>query len=156
MCLALSSLYFGTLTVEDADLLRFPYGLPGFEREQSFVALRQPEYAPLVFLQSVTTRSLCFLSLPVPLIDPHFRLRLNADEQHLFGLSGQSAEQVPERLLTLAILTTHPEGPPTANLLAPVVIAPDQGLAVQSLQFDSGYSHCCPVPEGVWAGVACS
>src|ERR1041384_6026732 len=47
--------YFGAVAYEEAAVLDFPAGLPGFEQEKAFLSLEQSGHQPLVFLQSLAT-----------------------------------------------------------------------------------------------------
>jgi flagellar assembly factor FliW len=112
--------------------LEFPHGLPAFESQKRF---RLIERRPLLFLESETTPELSFLLLPVGLIEPAYELALSDDDRATLGPGSDSA------LLCLAVITTAEDSPPTANLLAPVVINPLSGRAVQAVRSDSTYSH---------------
>jgi flagellar assembly factor FliW len=112
--------------------LEFPHGLPAFESQKRF---RLIERQPLLFLESETTPGLSFLLLPVGLIEPGYRLALSDDDQATLGSFCESD------LLCLAVITTAEDSPPTANLLAPVVINPQTGRGVQAVRSDAEYSH---------------
>ena len=48
---------FGPIDYDEASVIHFPAGLPAFESERQFIALRDPATEPLLFLQSLTTAS---------------------------------------------------------------------------------------------------
>lgn len=112
--------------------LEFPHGIPAFENETRF---RLIEREPLLFLESEANPGLSFLLLPVALIDPQYQLALSAEDRETIEASADS------RLLCLAVITAAEDSPPTANLLAPVVVNLDTGRAVQAVRSDSKYSH---------------
>jgi flagellar assembly factor FliW len=112
--------------------LDFPHGIPAFENETRF---RLTDREPLLFLESETNPGLSFLLLPVALIDHDYRLAISAEDRETIGAWDQS------RLMCLAVITAAEDSPPTANLLAPVVINLDNGRAVQAVRSDSVYSH---------------
>jgi flagellar assembly factor FliW len=124
--------------------LEFPYGLPAFETHKRF---QLTEKQPLLFLQSETAPDLSFLLLPMLLIDPDYRLALSAEDREAIGATEQSP------LLCLAVVTAAEDLPPTANLLAPMVVNLDSGRAVQAIRSDSRYSHKFPLLP---AGASCS
>jgi len=111
--------------------LEFPYGIPAFETERRF---RLIDREPLLFLESETT-ALSFLLLPIALIDPDYRLTLTGEDRAALGASDHS------RLVCFAVVTAAEDLPPTANLLAPVVVNLDSGRAVQAVRSDALYSH---------------
>ena len=112
--------------------LDFPNGVPAFENQTRF---RLTDREPLLFLESETNPELSFLLLPVALIDPEYRMTLSAEDREAIGASPAS------RLMCLAVVTAAEDSPPTANLLAPVVVNLDSGRAVQAVRSDSMYSH---------------
>jgi flagellar assembly factor FliW len=117
-------------------LLEFPHGLPAFETQKRFKLI---DREPLLFLESETTPELSFLLLPVALIDPGYQLALSVEDREAIGASSNSG------LLCLAVITTAEDSPPTANLLAPVVVNLACGRAVQAVRSDSVYSHKHPL-----------
>jgi flagellar assembly factor FliW len=112
--------------------VEFPNGIPAFEAERCF---RLIDREPLLFLESQTNPELSFLLLPVALIDPDYRLALTDEDRSTLDASEES------RLLCLAVITAAEDSPPTANLLAPVVVNLDSGRGVQAVRSDSVYSH---------------
>lgn len=136
--------YFGVLPYENDAVLEFPSGLPGFEAERRFLPVEMPEHRPLVFLQSLATPSLCFPTLPVGAIDAQYRLRLEPADLETLGFAPGARPAMGRELLCLAILTIE-AGSITANLLAPVVIAPATRRAVQAIVAGRGHSHRHPL-----------
>jgi flagellar assembly factor FliW len=132
--------YFGSLAWQPESAIEFPAGLPGFEDERSFVPLEIGEYAPLVFLQSVRTPGLCFLTLPVLAADPGYCLEAAPEDLARMGLDPRRTPVIGKDVLCLAVLTVAEDGI-TANLLAPIVIGLDSRRGVQAIQPQGRYSH---------------
>jgi len=124
--------------------LEFPQGIPAFETERRF---RLIDREPLLFLESERNPELSFLLLPVALIDPDYKLALTAEDRATLEATAES------RLLCLAVITATDDLPPTANLLAPVVVNLDCGRAVQAVRCDAAYSHKHPLLQ---EGATCS
>ncbi len=133
--------YFGRITYQPESVVEFPAGLPGFEKENRFLLIEQPINRPLVFLQSLTSSELCFVTVPVVLIEPAYQLNLNPEELELLNLETAPGGAAGPDLLCLAIISFHEDGPATANLLAPVVVNWRRRRGVQSVPADSPYSH---------------
>jgi flagellar assembly factor FliW len=142
--------YFGELDYADGTVFHFPYGLPGFEHEQAFLFLKQPHTEPLLFLQSLSNSRLCFILLPILVVDPNYAV--NLDGEDLAGLHLASGRQpvIGKDILCAAIVTTGSteQGEPTANLMAPVVVNLKEQIGMQVIQADSLYSHRHPIPMG--------
>jgi len=133
---------FGRVEYEPEAALEFPRGLPGFEERRGFVPLHQPENDPLIFLQSLEDPELCFVTLPVQVVDAAYRLEAEAEDLAAVGLP--ESPRIGEEAFCLAVLSIREEGT-TANLLAPVVVNPATGQCVQAVAASSGYSHRHPL-----------
>jgi flagellar assembly factor FliW len=132
--------YFGVISYEPDSALEFPRGLPGFEERHRFVALRFADSQPLVFLQSLEDPGVCFITLPVLVVDPRYRLGISNEDRDLVGLPLARPLRIGEDVLCLAVIAIRETGP-TANLLAPVVVNLHNQKAVQAVDPESGYSH---------------
>jgi flagellar assembly factor FliW len=137
--------YFGEITYLPESVIEFPLGLPGFENERRFLLVEQELNKPIVFLQSLSRPELCFITVPVQGILPGYELTLSAEELHTLELAEDRQPVVGEDVIHLAVVSLAEGHPPTANLLAPIVINWRKRLAVQSVQTDSSYSHQHPL-----------
>jgi flagellar assembly factor FliW len=141
----LDTKYFGTLTYEDLSVFNFPAGLPAFEQEKNFVVIETAEYAPLVFLQSLRQASLCFLALPVLAVDPSYHLAVSAEDRVSLGLDPGRDPKPGDGVLALALVSMRDGFPPTANLMAPIVVNVQNRRALQAIRVDRVYSHQHPI-----------
>jgi flagellar assembly factor FliW len=133
--------YHGDVEYSAEAALRFPRGLFGFEDETRFLALEIPSARPIVFLQSLTTAELCFLCLPVLVVEPKYRLALAEEDLKALGLPPGRQPRIGEEVFCLAIVTVQEGKATTANLMAPLVIRMDARLGAQALSIEPGYSH---------------
>jgi flagellar assembly factor FliW len=131
--------YWDQLDYSANAVLDFPVGIPGFEQERKFVLIEQRPLVPLVFLQSLTTRSLCFLALPVHIVCPDYKLNLSADELEILGLAGMRQPPIGPALACLTLVHID-EKEITTDLLAPIVIHIPAQRGVQAIQVGSDYS----------------
>jgi len=138
----------GILPVEPAAALEFPRGLPGFESSRRFALVEPTGLSPLVCLQSLDSADLCFWAAPVEAIDPNYCLELSDEDARLLGLNPRDLTATPSKILCLAILCAPENRPPTANLLAPVVVSLRTRMAVQAVRSDARYSHRHPLAGG--------
>ncbi len=137
----LATKYFGTVPFADGDRFHFPFGLPAFENETSFVLIDLPGKQPLVFLQSTETPHLCFLALPVLVVDPHYELAVSFEDLEILELEPTRQPRIGSEVLVLSLLSMAESQPATANLLAPIVINLAHRRAVQAVRWDLAYSH---------------
>ncbi len=63
-----------------------------------------PAQKPLVYLQSLTNPEVCFVSLPVFIVDSGFRLHLSDDERSILQLNGDGDPTIGVDVLCLALL----------------------------------------------------
>jgi flagellar assembly factor FliW len=136
---------FGELEYSEESKLEFPRGLPGFEECRQFVLMEEDRLAPLVHLQSLEIADLCFLALPVRVIDMDYETEVTAEERTLLGLPREA--ELGRGTLDLALLSAGVDGGLTANLLAPVVVNLANRVAVQAVRLDHRYSHQHPLGE---------
>ena len=137
--------HFGTVDYEEAAVLTFPSGLPAFERFTRFLLIEQPAAAPLVFLQSLGDAGVCLPAIAVMAVDPNYELSLTSEDLEELGFTSSEQTPGPNSIGCFVIVSVPASGPPTANLLAPVVINLATRLAVQSVRADTKYSHQHPV-----------
>ena len=132
--------YFGKISFEPDSELEFPLGLPGFESRKRFVAVTLPASEPLIYLQSLEDPDLCFITMPLLAVDPHYRLNVSKEDLAVVGLAPAFQPRVGEDALCLTVLSMREDGP-TANLLAPVVVNLRNRRAVQAIALEGEYSH---------------
>ncbi|WP_083711696.1 flagellar assembly protein FliW [Domibacillus epiphyticus] len=109
--------YHGEKELQEADILTFANGIPGFEGEKKFVLLAFPDNTVFYALQSVTTPELCFVVTdPFSFfLDYHVKI----DDATIETLKIEKEEDVT----LLSVLTVQdPFEKTTANLQAPVII----------------------------------
>jgi flagellar assembly factor FliW len=137
----------------DEAVITLPRGLYGFEEERSFVMIESPHARPLIFLQSLASPDLCFLTLPVLVVDPEYRLDLAPEDLEEIAWPAAEPLVIGPDLLCLTPLTVRPGAPTTANLLAPVVVSMRECKAVQAVSIVPGYSHETPFLEPAGAAL---
>jgi flagellar assembly factor FliW len=133
--------YHGEIEYSENDTVQFESGPFGFESNNRFILLVPSAMTPLVFLQSLSTPGLCFLTLPILVVDGNYRLTLGADDRKAAVLPTERQPVIGEDVLCLTILTLQQGLPATANLMAPVVVNLGNRKAVQAISSEGKYSH---------------
>jgi flagellar assembly factor FliW len=132
---------FGSVEIQDKDILLFPGALYGFDQEKEFVILPlDPKIeSPMEWLQSLRSRELAFIVTDPFLFVPEYKMVLSDSEMDQLKL--ESMESVAVRVI-VTIPKVHSEM--TANLVAPLVINQKNRLAKQvvltSAEYDTKYS----------------
>ncbi|MCR4427283.1 MAG: flagellar assembly protein FliW [Firmicutes bacterium] len=142
----IKSTRLGELTAEAEQIITFPRGLPGFERERQFVICDHPGSRSIKWLQSA-----CDPDLALVLVDP-FEFY---PDYHIDIPEDQAGEVLPanaDELAVMSVLTVRPElTRTTANLVAPIVVNRTKRLGVQVILQGTCYSTrhpLVPVAEG--------
>jgi len=131
---------FGTIGYSTDSIFEFPGGLPGFEERRRFIPVQSQRTAPILFLQSLETPSLCFITMPVLVVDPIYHLQVLEPDLEVLGFPAGHVPLIGDDVLCLAVLSIRESGP-TANLLAPVVVNLKNHRAVQAVAPELNYSH---------------
>ena len=108
---------FGTLDINEDELLSFPAGVIGFPTEQRFALVPHQGSGYIAWLQSVSTPGLAF-----PVVSAHAFGEMYPDvpvgaAAHEAGLEGSD-----EALAVMVVLCALSGQPATVNLLAPIVV----------------------------------
>jgi flagellar assembly factor FliW len=129
--------------------LLFPAGLPGFEDQRRMVPVEIPAQRPLVYLQSVERAEICFVALPVYVIDPAFQLRISDEDRSILELPEDCGPLIGVDVLCLALLM--PSGDSVqANTNASIVINLHNRRAVQCVPPDGLSSRFRVLDERGW------
>ncbi len=139
--------YFGTLPCAEESVFEFPVGLPAFEDEKAFVLIETAQSAPLVFLQSLTRATLCFLAFPIQVVDPEYALSVAPEDLEALDLGASGQPQLGSEVVVLALISLDNEFMATANLMAPVVLNVKTQRGLQAIRRDRLYSHQHTVPR---------
>ena len=132
---------FGSIEIQNKDILLFPGALYGFDQEKEFVILPlDPKLeSPMEWLQSLRSRELAFIVTDPFLFIPEYKMVLSDSEMNQLEI--ESMESVSVRVI-VTIPKVHSEM--TANLVAPLVINQKNRLAKQvvltSAEYDTKYS----------------
>jgi len=139
--LSIPTKYFGILSCREDAVFEFPRGLPAFEDERRFVLIELAENSPLVFLQSLTLPTLCFLAFPILVVDREYRLGVPGEDLAALDLDPKRQPALGDEVLVLALVSLHDGFSLTANLMAPVVLNLKTRRGLQAIRQDQLYSH---------------
>jgi len=108
---------FGTIEINDDELLSFPAGVIGFPTEQKFALVPHHGSGYIAWLQSVSTPGLAF-----PVVSAHaFGDRY--PDVPVLGAAVEAGLQGPDdALAVMVVLCALANQPATVNLLAPIVV----------------------------------
>lgn len=143
---SIQSSEFGQVTFDQSDVYLFPDGLHGFEDSKEFVLVRREGLAPFCFLQSISNSALRFICLPARVVDAAFAVAIGVEDAGELEIGAGHYGSAATDIEVLALLTVSENGPATANLFAPIVLAPAQRRGRQCIQFGSSAPAAHPIP----------
>jgi flagellar assembly factor FliW len=132
--------FFKDLVYSKNDVINFPSGIPGFEKNKEFVIVSLPEYAPFEWLVCVDGTRLRFAIINPLLFAPEYSPNMQKEQIEDLGIEN------PEDVLFYVIVTIR-ENPleSTANLIGPVIINRTRKLGKQVIIEDDRYSTQEPI-----------
>lgn len=108
---------FGTLNINDEELLTFPAGVIGFPSEQRFALVPHHGSGYIAWLQSVSTPGLAF-----PVVSAHAFGDKYPDVPVAQAAKEAGIEGDEDTLAVMVVLCALANQPATVNLLAPIVV----------------------------------
>ena len=143
--LRIATKFFGERECDVDSIYTFPAGLPGFEDQHSFCFLTAPGSEPLLFMQSTSTQNLCFVMLPILVVDPDYKVALAGEELAMLELPPGRTPQIGRDIHCAALVCSGGGAQPTVNLMAPIAVNLKTKTGIQAIQGESGYSHRHPL-----------
>lgn len=134
---------FGTIKINETDLVTFKEGLLGFSNLRQFVLLDDPNDEIFAWLQSCERPEVAFPILEPELYLSDYKVRLGKSDLEAMEMKGDEATRVFN-------IVTIPDDPTqsTANLKAPIIINVASRLAKQTILQENDYAIKYPViPE---------
>lgn len=123
----LDTKYFGTISYDPKDILDFPNGLFGFEKETRFLLLPfAGSQGNMLCLQSVAASSPAFILMNPFSLKGDYAPVLSQEELKLMGVSNSQ-----ELCYYVMCVAREPVGESTVNLRCPVVVNPDLNRGCQ-------------------------
>jgi flagellar assembly factor FliW len=137
--------FLGDVEYTPEAVFSFPAGIPGFESHNEYLFLNISEIEPLMFLQSITSRNLCFVLLPILTVAPDYRLELTEEELRDLGLPEFRQPVLGRDILCATLISIGNKEVPHANLMAPIVVNLRTRVGAQVIHPESGYALRHPI-----------
>ncbi len=134
---------FGTIKVEEDDIITFPEGLVGLSRYKRFVLIPHGGDSPFCWLQSVDEPSFALFVIDPWFFRPDYEVVLSDSE-------AERLQMTEDTLKAVFVTVTIPPGQPelmTANLLAPLVLNLSTRRGRQVILDDERYQTRHPILE---------
>ncbi|MBM4339170.1 MAG: flagellar assembly protein FliW [Deltaproteobacteria bacterium] len=133
---------FGTIDIDEGQIIHMPNGMIGFPDEKRYVLLEHRKGSPFFWFQSVDNGSLAFVLIDPLTFKPDYEIEIDPEDSAALELSHASNGI---QTLTVVNISSNPPAEITANLLAPIVFNVSRRRAKQIALYQSPYSWRHPV-----------
>lgn len=132
--------FFKDLVYSKEDIITFPAGIPGFEKNRDFVIVNVPEYLPFEWLVCIDGSRLRFAVINPLLFNNEYTPNIVKEQMEELSI------EKPDDILLYVIVTIR-ENPleSTANLVGPIVVNRNKRLGKQIIIDDERYSTQEPI-----------
>lgn len=134
---------FGTINIEEENIINMPFGMLGFLDKKRFVILQHKKNSPFFWYQSIDDPSLAFVITNPFLFKPDYEIDMD-DVLKEMSWNGDRGKNN----LDLYVVVNIPKSSPdkmTANLIGPILINNMARQAVQIVISNSPYTHKFPL-----------
>ena len=139
--MTLKSNHFGTMEIDEKDLIDFPTGMIGFSNETKFILIRQRENSPIAWLHSATNPGLAFPVISLEALAVEY-----GEDSMCEAASAAGIDSEPESWsIMLVFAAPGKDVPPTVNLVAPVIVDSNTRTGAQVLLEGTKYTACEPL-----------
>ena len=132
--------FYKNLVYAKEDIITFPSGIPGYEKNKSFVLVSIPDYMPFEWLVCVDGSPLRFAVINPLMFKPDYAPKIQKEQLEEMGFVK------PEDVLLFVIVTIN-ENPleSTANLVGPILINKARRIGKQVIVEDDHYTTQEPI-----------
>ncbi len=133
---------FGECTFAKADVIEFPWGLPGFPNLRNWLALTVESQGNFVWFQSIDD-----VNVALPSADPYFMFEDYDPKLPAYAAAALEITSPSDFALLCVVVVTDNADEMTMNLFAPVVVNLRTRRARQVVLENSGFSVRQPIPR---------
>lgn len=133
---------FGDCTYTEAEVVQFPWGLPGFATLRRFLVISVNEEQGYIWLQSLDDTSVA-----LPLCDPWSLFDDYEAPLPLYAKQSLEIERADSFCVMCVMVARPGADPTTVNLLAPIVINLQTRVGRQVMLENQQYSVRTPIPQ---------
>lgn len=128
---------FGTIEIDEQQIINFPEGLIGFYDKKRFVILPHKIGSPFKWLQSLDDPEVAFIIIKPMVFMAKYEPVISRDE-----LTTLSLNSIKEAEIYSIVVVPEDPRKMSANLLGPLVINPRKKIAKQVILSTDRYSTC--------------
>jgi flagellar assembly factor FliW len=133
---------FGSCTFTESDIIRFPWGLPGFANLRRWIALNVEEQSSFVWLQSLDD-----VNVALPTVDPYYIFEDYDPKLPAYATAALEIENPSDFTILCVVVVTENAQDMTMNLFAPIIINLRTQTGRQIVLENSGFSVRQPMPR---------
>lgn len=133
---------FGECSYDDAEVLEFPWGLPGFPDSHRWLALNIEAQSTYIWLQSLDD-----LKVAIPTLDPWLVFEEYDPKLPGYAIAALDIHDASEFAVLCVVVATANAEAMTMNLMAPIIINLRARRARQVMLENSKYVVNEPIPR---------
>lgn len=133
---------FGSCTFSQAEVLEFPWGIPGFPNLRRWLALSTEEGGSYVWMQCIDD-----VKVALPTLDPYFVFEDYNPKLPAYASAALEIESPSDFTILCIVVVTGGAEEMTMNLFAPLVINLRTRRGRQIVLENSGFSVRQPIPR---------
>ena len=126
----ITSSRFGTISIEQSDIIVMPHGLIGFESSRHWVLLSNPNNRSVAWLQSVALSHVAIPVVSPRKFDPDYRVHVAQRDLAQLHLR-------PHDAIYVLTVVSQNNGQYTANLKSPILLNASRQIAIQIICTDA-------------------
>ncbi|MFC1614778.1 flagellar assembly protein FliW [Gemmatimonadota bacterium] len=131
----INSTRFGTIEIEEKDILTFPEGLVGFAAYKQFFIYNNQKKLPFFWLHSVENPNLAFVICDPLIFFPDYKVSVRKQELSILNIKDM------DKLITCTIISiSHNPFRMTANMQGPLVVNTENRKGKQLVLVDGNYT----------------
>ncbi len=133
---------FGICTFSETDVIRFPWGIPGFPNLRRWLALNVDQNNSFVWLQSLDD-----VNVALPTMDPYYVFEEYDPKLPNYAVAALDIEGASDFTMLCVVVVTDNAEEMTMNLFAPIVVNLRTHTGRQIVLENSGFSVRQPIPR---------
>jgi flagellar assembly factor FliW len=136
---------FGTLDVEEDQIIHVASGLIGFPDDKRYVLMKHQENSPFFWFQSLDHGALAFVLTDPLLSESDYEIDLSPEDIAALELENGGGDMQGVQPMVIVNIPRSAPREMTMNLLGPVIFNLSRKVAKQIVLYQSSYSHRHPV-----------
>lgn len=126
--------FFGTVEIDETEIINFGHGIPGFENYRQFVMLKQNPDSPFLVMQAVESSQPALIVIPLERVVPDYDFDIPDEAVKELSLTAPA-----DAAVYAVVVLPQDISKATVNLAAPIIINTKAKLGKQVILNNPAY-----------------